>query len=190
MTDSSTAAASDDGSAVDPALSTTGRRQALSLARWLANERIEAVYTSPLLRARETATPLAERLGLAPVVEPGVVEYDHQSSTYVPLEEIKATDYDRWRELVVDGGLYAGVDLPAFRRAVSAALERIIAAHAGGRVAVACHGGVINAWTAEILGVADLFVFEPAYTGISRFLAASSGERSVVSLNETAHLRE
>ena len=40
------------------------------------------------------------------------------------------------------------------------------------------------------LGVAHLFVFEPAYTGISRFLAAGSGERSVMSLNETAHLRD
>jgi probable phosphoglycerate mutase len=180
----------DDGSAADPQLSAVGRRQVRRLALWLESERIDAIYTSPLLRARQTASPLAATRGLAAVVEPGVVEYDHLSSSYVPLEEIKATDYDRWRELVVDGGLYAGVDLAAFRRAVSAALERIIASHPGGRVAVACHGGVINAWTAEVLGVSDLFVFEPAYTGISRFLAAGSGERNVMSLNETAHLRE
>jgi probable phosphoglycerate mutase len=179
----------DDGSAADPQLSSVGRRQVERLAAWLESEHLDAIYTSPLRRARETASPLAAMRGLAPVVEPGVVEFDHQSSSYVPLEEIKATDYERWRALV-DGGLYAGVDLPAFRRSVSAALERIIAAHPGGRVAVACHGGVINAWTAEVLGVAHLFVFEPAYTGISRFLAAGSGERSVMSLNETAHLRD
>jgi probable phosphoglycerate mutase len=180
----------DDGGAADPHLSAVGQRQVERLAAWLESERIDAIYTSPLRRARQTALPLAARRGLEPVVEPGVVEFDHQSSSYVPLEEIKATDYERWRALVVDGGLYAGVDLPAFRRSVSAAFERIIAAHPGGRVAVACHGGVINAWTAEVLGVAHLFVFEPAYTGISRFLAAGSGERSVMSLNETAHLRD
>jgi probable phosphoglycerate mutase len=69
------------------------------------------------------------------------------------------------------------------------ALERIIAANPGGRVAVVCHGGVINAWAGHLLGVADPLFFDPTYTSVNRFLAASSGERSLVSLNESAHLR-
>lgn len=87
------------------------------------------------------------------------------------------------------GGLAAGVDLEAFRRAVVGALEAIVARHPGGRVAVICHGGVINAWAGHVLGIQAPLFFEPAYTSISRFLAAASGERSVGSLNETAHLR-
>jgi probable phosphoglycerate mutase len=54
---------------------------------------------------------------------------------------------------------------------------------------VVCHGGVINAWTSHLLGLERIFLFEPAYTSVSRYLAASSGERSLLSLNETAHLR-
>jgi hypothetical protein len=40
-----------------------------------------------------------------------------------------------------------------------------------------------------LLGLERIFLFEPVYTSVSRYLAASSGERSLLSLNETAHLR-
>ena len=179
-----------DGSPADPGLSEVGWEQARRLARSLRAERIEALYTSPMRRARETAQALAEALGVQARVDAELVELDHQSDVYLPLDELKASDYPRWQALVQEGGLYAGVDLPAFRRQVGCAMERIICAHPGGRVAVACHGGVINAWASQLLGVEELFVFEPEYTGVSRFLAARSGERSLLSLNESGHLRD
>ena len=178
-----------DGRPADPSLSSEGRGQAEKLAAWLATESIDALYSSPLQRARETAQALARQCGRDVTIEPGVVELDHLSSSYVPMEELKATDYPRWQELVQQGGLYAHVDLPAFRRNVVETLERIIAAHRGARVAVCCHGGVINAWAGHVIGVEDPFFLDVGYTSVSRFLAASSGERSVVSINETAHLR-
>ena len=52
-----------------------------------------------------------------------------------------------------------------------------------------CHGGVINGWAGHVLGLGPQMFFNPDYTSINRFRAASSGERSIVSLNETAHLR-
>ena len=52
-----------------------------------------------------------------------------------------------------------------------------------------CHGGVINTWAAHVLGLETTLFFEPVYTSISRFLASASGERSLASLNEAAHLR-
>ena len=180
----------DDGSPADPPLSALGRAQADRMAGWVAAEKIGAIYTSPMRRARETAEPLALALGAAIAVDAGLVEMDHLSDVYVPLEQLKAEDYPRWQELVQRGGLYAGVDLTAFRRNVVASVERAIAAWPGGRVAVVCHGGVINAWAGHVLGIADPFFLDVAYTGVSRFLAASTGERSVRSLNETAHLRE
>ncbi len=177
------------GRPADPPLSATGRRQAASLARWLASERLDAVYTSPMCRARETAEPLARSRDIESVLEPGVVELDHRSHVYVPLEELKAADPARWRELV-QGGLYAGIDVQAFRSGVASTLEGVVARHPGGRVAVVCHGGVINAWASHVLGIASPLFFDPGYTSVSRFMAASSGERSVASLNELAHLRE
>ncbi len=178
-----------DGTPADPALSDEGHEQAAKLAAWMRPEPLDAIYTSPMRRARETAAPIVEGKGLSAHVEPGVVELDHQSSVYVPMEELKAMDRERWLELV-RGGLYAEIDLPAFRRNVNRTLERIVAAHRAERVAVVCHGGVINSWAGSVLGLDEPFFFlDAGYTSISRFLVARSGERSVVSLNETAHLR-
>jgi probable phosphoglycerate mutase len=178
-----------DGKPADPPLSPAGVRQAERLAAWLAAERLDAVYASPLRRARETAQPIAGAHGLGVRIEPGVAEFDPLAASYVPLEEIKAESREVWLELV-SGGLTAGVDVALFRRTVAAALERIVAAHAGARVAIVCHGGVVNAWAAHVLGLEPTLFFQPTYTSVSRFLAAASGERSLLSLNETAHLRE
>jgi len=179
-----------DGSPADPPLSAIGRTQAERMARWLEAEPIGAIYASPMRRARETAEALAGATGAQIAFDSALVEMDHLSAAYVPLEQLKAEDYPRWQEMVQRGGLYAGVDLIAFRKNVVAAVERAIAANPGGRVAIVCHGGVINAWAGHVLGIADPFFVDAAYTSISRFLAASTGERSVRSLNETAHLRD
>ena len=179
----------EDGMPADPPLSDEGQRQAERLARWLEGERIDAIYASPLQRALETAQPLAKSRGIALRIEPGVVEFDPMASAYVPLEEIKALDPERWRALV-RGGLVEGIDLDEFSRVVTGSLERIIADHPGERIAVVCHGGVINTWAAHVLGLETTLFFEPVYTSISRFLASASGERSLASLNEAAHLRE
>lgn len=178
-----------DGTPADPPLSAEGRRQAARLAAWLGSERVDAVYASPLRRARQTALPIAAAHALEVRIEPGVVEFDPDSSSYVPLEELRAESRELWLELV-SGGLTAGVDVALFRRIVAAALERIVAAHPGARVAVVCHGGVVNAWAAHVLGLEPTLFFQPGYTSVSRFLAAGSGERSLLSLNETAHLRD
>jgi probable phosphoglycerate mutase len=180
--------ANDDGSPADPPLSEIGRHQAARLAAWLKDERIDALYASPMRRARETAQPLADARGLAIALEPGLVELDHRANAYVPMEQLKAENRDAWLALV-KGGLYANIDIDAFRRGVIETFERIIAASPSRRVAVVCHSGVINAWAAHVLGIAAPIFFDPGYTSLQRFLAASSGERMLASLNEQAHLR-
>ena len=177
-----------DGSPADPPLSEQGRDQSRRLAMWLRGEPIDRIYASPLRRALETTEPLRDALGLPAVVEPGVTEFDPDAEIYVPLEELKAEDPERWRQMV-QGGLHAHIDIDAFREGVRATLERVIAENPGGRVAVVCHGGVINAWASHVLGIDAPLFFDPFYTSVNRFLAASSGERSVASLNETGHLR-
>jgi 2,3-bisphosphoglycerate-dependent phosphoglycerate mutase len=180
--------ANEDGSPADPPLSETGRQQAARLAAWLKDERIDALYSSPMRRARETVQPLADARGLAVALEPGLVELDHRANAYVPMEELKAENREAWLVLV-QGGLYANIDIDAFRRGVVETFERIVAANPKRRVAVVCHSGVINAWAAHVLGIARPIFFDPNYTSIQRFLAASSGERMLASLNEQAHLR-
>lgn len=177
----------DDGRPADPPLSDEGALQAERVAAWLVHERIDHIVASPLRRARETAAPLARALGLEVEVEPRVAEFDRDSAVYVPLEELKRTDYAAWKAFM-DGGYGEGLTLETFLADVETALEACIERHRGRRVAVFCHGGVINAFASHVLGAKQRLFFQPHYTSINRFAAASSGERSVVSLNETAHL--
>lgn len=179
------------GGPADPGLNDEGRRQAELLARWLEPEPLDAVYSSPLLRARQTAEPLVRGRPVTLSIADGVAEYDREVDSYIPLEELKAARDERW--LAMASGDFTGLegleDPEAFRRTVVEAIEGIIAAHPGQTVAVVCHGGVINAWASHVLGLDRVLFFEPAYTSISRFAASRQGHRSVVSLNETPHLR-
>ncbi|MFL6206241.1 MAG: histidine phosphatase family protein [Acidimicrobiales bacterium] len=169
-----------DGPA-DPALAQLGVAQAEAVAEWLADEAVDAIWCSPMRRARETAAPIAARLGLEVAIEEGVAEYDRLSPSYIPVEELKAANDPRWYEVPEHPEHFRGV--------VVDAVERIVQAHPRQRVAVVCHGGVINVYTGHVLGLDDPLFFLPGYTSISRVLAASSGERSISTLNETAHLR-
>ena len=64
------------GSRLDTPLSETGRRQAQALAEHLAGSGIDAVWASPMLRARETADAVAKVVGLGVSLDPDLVEFD------------------------------------------------------------------------------------------------------------------
>lgn len=151
----------------------------------MAVEPFDALYVSPMARARQTSRPLETAIGIEAGVVDGVREFDAEEHSYIPIEDLKA-DKERWRRYVQE---QRDEDLSTFADTVIKSLEDIIDGHGGQRVAVVCHGGVINVWAAKVLGLGSSMFFEPNYTSVNRFLAASSGERSIVSLNETAHLR-
>ena len=174
----------------DPELAAEGHEQAAKMAAYLGVEDVEAVYVSPLRRALETARPLCKVLGLEAVVSEGVAEFDRNSREYVPVEELRATNDPRWEKLL--RGEWDGVDEDPslFKARVVATIEDMIARHPGGRVVVVCHGGVINQYLAHVLGIETLIgFFYPKYTSIHRVMAARSGQRSIVSINEASHLR-
>jgi probable phosphoglycerate mutase len=158
--------------------------------RWLAPEPLDALVVSPMARARETAAPLATARRLVAEVHDGVAEFDRDADSYVPMEELKAAGDPRWQEIVA-GGYFNGGDLTPqqFQATVVEAVEGIIAANTGATAAIVCHGGVINAYVAHVLGIDELLFFEPGYTSISRIRASRRGHRMVVGLNEVAHLR-
>jgi probable phosphoglycerate mutase len=179
-----------DGLAADPPLTELGHAQAKAMAAWLSEERVDAVYVSPLLRARQTAEPLAALFGLEPVVVEELAEYDRHEPHYIPLEDLRAMrtegDTQRWQELL------AGNDSDERRRwrdELVPAFEAIIDANRGKVVAAVCHGGVINGYISHVLGMERPMVFEPYYTAINRVLAAGSGQRSLMTVNESPWMR-
>ncbi|MEN3271521.1 MAG: hypothetical protein V7636_282 [Actinomycetota bacterium] len=179
----------DAGGPADPELSKEGHEQARRLADWLRHETITAIVTSPMRRARQTAVPLAEAFGLAPVVDDELAEFDRGQHFYVPIEELKAARDPRYEALMRGEHLDSEVDPFTFRDVVTVAVERVIEGNRGGTVAVVCHGGVINAYASHVLGIEFPLFFQPHYTSVNRFLASSGGHRSVASLNEIGHLR-
>ncbi len=171
-----------DGPA-DPPLTDIGLRQARAVAGYLGGEQIDAIYVSPMRRARQTAEPLERLLGVEAVVRDGIREYDAEEPNYIPVEDLKA-DKAAWKEYLATE---ATTDRSRFVAEVILTMDQIAAENRGKRVAVVCHGGVINAWAHHVVGNDNSLFFNPDYTSINRFMVASSGEKSVVSLNETPH---
>jgi 2,3-bisphosphoglycerate-dependent phosphoglycerate mutase len=174
-----------DGPA-DPELSDDGWRQAGALAAWLADDGIDAMVASPLRRAQETAEPLASLLELEVSVVDGLAEFDRDAPWYIPIEELKAADDPRWHAMIAGEW---DLDPDRFQRDVVDAVDGIIADHPGETVAAVCHGGTINAYLSALLGLDQLMFFFPEYTSVSRVRASRAGNRSLVSVNETGHLR-
>ena len=169
----------------DPALTDVGHRQARAAAAWLAPDTYDALYVSPMVRARQTAEPLERLLGMEAVVVEGVKEYDADYHSYTPVEVMRQ-DKTAWKKFLA---AEVSADRTEWVANVASTLEELVQRHRGDRIAVVCHGGVINAWATTVLGMGPKMFFNPDYTSINRFMAASSGERSIVALNETAHLR-
>lgn len=177
------------GAPADPKLTTRGFDQAQRLGKWLAAEKIDHIIASPLLRARQTAEPLAKNLGLKVEIDPGVMEWDAHSAEYIPIEEIREKKDHRWDALIAgDMAADGGPGHTQFRAEVVPTFDRIIGAHKGERVAVVCHGGVINVFLAHVLGIDRALWFEPHYSSVHRVAASQTGIKSIVTINELAHL--
>jgi probable phosphoglycerate mutase len=176
-----------DGPA-DPELSAEGIAQAEHLATYLASEHLDAIYASPLRRAHQTATAIAAGRTLEVGMCDGVAEFDRLASDYIPAEDLKAAGDPRL-QTIIDGHWDSGHESSLeFRTRVVHTIESLVDSHPGGRIAVVCHGGVINGYLCHVLGLTRGF-FYPNYTSVNRVAASRGGQRSIITINETSHLR-
>ena len=162
----------------DLPLSRTGRRQAQALAERLSGLSFDAIYRSPLRRCLETAAPLAERLGMTPIIAEGLKEIKLGNIRPLPEESQDLTALtkalqDRQLDIVRIAGETGHWDaIPdseqssAFRRRVVQTLDEIVSKHIGQRILAFTHGGVINAYIAEVLGLKKDFFFPAANTSV------------------------
>jgi len=178
-----------DGGAgpADPSLAPEGIDQARRLAEHWGRHPLDAVWSSPQRRAFETAVPLAEATGNGIDADDRLREFDAHLDFYVPLEELRE-DEAAWKRMVAEWrSPEAEAQRRTFRERVVGAIEEISTAHPEGRIAVVCHGGVINAYLSHVLGLEQTIFFEPAYTSVSR-VAVGARRAQLVSTNETPHL--
>lgn len=133
---------------LDIALNPTGQQQALQLARALAEgDRPDAVYSSDLSRARETAEAIREACGLSLQLDQGLRERCFGQFQGHTVEEVRARSpelAERWRQRDPDFVPPQGESLVAFSARCVETVLRLAAQHPGQTVAVVAHGGVLD----------------------------------------------
>jgi len=171
-------------------LSPLGLRQAESVAAALAQEPIEAIYTSPLTRAMQTATPLARALGVTPIADPRLMEIHvgmFQDLLHTEIAERYPEETAMWRGSDPDYRIPGGESRRDLMTRGRAAFDAIVA---GGQktVAVISHGGLLAAIFKSILDVpADRNPFSLYNTSISQVVVGN--EFKLLTLNNVDHLR-
>jgi broad specificity phosphatase PhoE len=156
---------------LDVPLSPAGRAHAEVLASILAPQAPTAIYTSPLVRARETAQPLADALELDAVVCNDLRELDFGELEGLAIAEVVARFPAQagWITAPAAATFPGGESVAAVRARVLAALGEIVARHADETIAIIAHSVPIRVVLADALGLDldSLFRFDLSYGGIS-----------------------
>jgi probable phosphoglycerate mutase len=177
----------------DVPLNERGLLQAESVGESLRGEPITAIYASPLQRARSTAAPLAQALGLTVAVEDGLIEMDVgevENLTFAELAERFPDFLKEWRsDRVADLCMPGGESLRQVQGRAWAAVEAIRERHPDELVAAVSHNFVILTVLCQVMGM-DLSDFRRVRQDLGAVSVVElDAERSVlVSMNDRCHL--
>jgi len=184
------------GDWIDPPLSELGQRQAAAVGAYLADEPITAVYSSELKRAFSTGQAIAEARSVSHETIEQLEEirlYGHLPHDSRPIDIVGEKILGGARERFVQTkswDSYPHSETSAqFRRRAGLAVEAAIADHPGETVVVACHGGVINAYVANLLELKMDMFYRPVHASVHR-IRFKDNVRIVESLNEQSFLRD
>jgi 2,3-bisphosphoglycerate-dependent phosphoglycerate mutase len=137
---------------IDIPLATSGVEQAQRLAERFAREaqagaRLDAIYSSDLLRAQQTARPFADVLGLPLQLREGLRERNYGAFQGHDSDEIALRfpdEYAQWQTRNPGFSPPEGESQRVFYHRVLHAIEPIVAANPNGRIALVAHGGVLD----------------------------------------------
>lgn len=173
----------------DPPLSELGLKQAQAIGDYLAQEQVDHIVASPMVRAHQTALPLCEKLGMEPELDDDLKEAGWQAGAYMRSEENESFFIEKINN--DPEHLYRPEGKAVFNERVMRAFTKVRDNNGGKTVAVFCHGMVTTTFMATALGFDPLPKdLNPHYTGLTRVQASSKLDMwTVESFNETAHLR-
>ncbi len=169
-------------------LGAEGRRQAERIAERLAREAVAALYTSPLERARETAAPIAERLGLQPQTSEAITDVDYGEWSGMSFEALDSDPrWATWNAAKSTHRPPGGETVLDVQRRAIGQVERLVEAHPDGGAVLVSHCDVIKAVLAYFLGLAieGISRFEISPASISTVIVGPWGAK-VHSVNEVA----
>jgi broad specificity phosphatase PhoE len=172
----------------DPPLAELGQEQAARIPDAVSRFPIARAVASTQLRALQTGTSTAARLGLNLESDERLTEYDRDFGGYIPIEDARTEFRDAF-DRIKAGLLPEQVDHDAFRERVLAGISAAVdGVEHTDTVVVFAHGGVINILLQDILGTPRPLGFPIDYCSITRILYSRNGKRSVTSVNETQHV--
>ena len=179
----------------DPALTDAGQAMAEAFAKAYAHMQWDAIYTSPLLRARQTADALVRLTRVAAVIDDGLAEIAYGEWEGLGVEEVKARwpeAYAYWAEDVASRGAPGGET--AFHVAARAMrpVEAIRTRHDTGNVLLVSHKATLRIITCALLGL-DVRLFRDRIAqpvaAVSMFVLTKGAAKLEV-LGDRAHLPE
>jgi probable phosphoglycerate mutase len=177
---------------LDVPLNDVGRWQAARAAGALADESIDAIWSSDLARALQTAEPLARHAGLPVRTDAGLRERCFgvfQGLTFAEVEARWPEDSRRWRQREPDFAPAGAETLRRFAARCVTTAARIAAAHPGQTIAIVTHGGVLDSLyrAAAGIGLQSSRSWLLANAGINRLLFTPQGF-TLVGWADTGHL--
>ena len=176
-------------------LADTGRAQAEAVAERLASlKKVDAVYASPLERARETAAPIGRRLGLKVRADRGLLECDFGEWTGAELKALRKLPEWKAVQRYPSGFRFPnGESFVEMQARVTSTVGRLRARHPGGTLVLVSHADPIKALVADAAGThLDLFqrlVISPCSVTAIAFGEAGPAVLTVNSVGDLAELK-
>ena len=132
---------------LDVPLNAIGQAQALAASKVLAQEKFDAIYSSDLSRARQTAEPTASFHSLEILIEKDLRERHYgifERLTYAEVKVRYPEDYARFEARDPEYAFRTGESLKDFSARSISVISRIAATHPGKSILVFTHGGVLD----------------------------------------------
>jgi len=132
---------------LDIALNDTGLWQAGRVAHALADESVDAIYASDLLRAWQTANAIAHTCQCPLTAHPGLRERgfgEFEGKTYAEIETTWPEMAQQWRKREPHWAPPGGESLAAMRERVLSTASALAQQHLGGQIVLVAHGGVMD----------------------------------------------
>ncbi len=179
----------------DPPLTPAGEAMARSFARAYASLRWEAIYTSPMLRTRQTSAPLCELTGMQATVEDGLKEISYGEWEGLEQADVKSRwpeAFEYWAADVASRGTPGGET--AFHVAARAmgVVERIRSRHDAGNVLIVSHKATLRVITCALLGL-DVRLFRDRIAqpvaAVTMFVVTSKTAQLTI-FGDRSHLSE
>lgn len=179
---------------VDVPLTDLGRQQGKLTAEFLKNEKIDAVYSSMLTRAYDTACFTAQKHGLSVIKDAGVNEInggDWENLTYPEIEKKFPQMIHIWRTNIGRTRCENGEAVSEVAERVYSAMENIAKKHPGQTVVIGCHGMAIRAFCLKVWGYSLDEMHEKiawASNASVTYVDYENGKFTVIKYSEDQHL--